>query len=240
MKFQDLTTLLEQDESIFKPRRVGDRLERQQQKQLRKVHDYINNGSKGDLDLRNTMLTTLPGGLHVDGNLILTGSKITHLPDDIKINGGLYLAKSQITRLPDNLKIDDLGLSMTQNITQLPRGLSVNRKIVCDVSRITYIPDDIQVGEEMSLMKAFNIKRLPDNLTLYELNIKYTKIESLPNNLTADSVSASGSLIKHIPPNNKIKRLIIYHTLLSKDPDIMSARSGEHNPKYPNIGTIFY
>lgn len=240
MEFNQLIKLLEQDEPIFKPRRVEDRLERQQQEQLRKVHDYIKNGSKGDLNLMNTMLTTLPGGLHVDGNLVLTGSKITHLPDDIKINGGLYLAKSEITRLPDNLKIDDLGLTMTKNITQLPRGLSVNRRIICDYSNIAYIPDDIQVGEEISLMKTFNIRHLPDNLTVYELNIKYTPIQSLPNNLTAHTVSCSGSTINHIPQNNKIKRLIIYNTLLSKDPDIMSARSGEHNHKYPNIGTIFY
>jgi len=65
MKFQDLTTLLEQDESIFKPRRVEDRLERQQQEQLRQVYDYIKNGSRGDLDLRKTVLTTLPEGLHI-------------------------------------------------------------------------------------------------------------------------------------------------------------------------------
>lgn len=240
MKFQDLTLLLEQDESIFQPRKIEDRNIRYDQQIQKQIQGYINNGSKGNLNLSKTPIKTLPEGLHVDGNLILTGSKITHLPDDIKINGGLYLSKSEITHLPDNLKIYDLGLTMTKNITQLPRGLSVNRRIICDYSNIAYIPDDIQVGEEMSLMKAFNIKRLPDNLTLYELNIKYTKIESLPNNLTADSVSASGSLIKHIPPNNKIKRLIIYHTLLSKDQDIMSAKSGEHNPKYPNIGTIFY
>jgi len=37
MKFQDLTQLLEQDESIFKPRRVEDRLIRHQQEYNKQI-----------------------------------------------------------------------------------------------------------------------------------------------------------------------------------------------------------
>ena len=238
MKFNDLTQLLEQDESIFIARRLKERVEQQRQEQLRIIYDYINNGSIGDLNLINTVLTTLPKGLHVGDNLFLMDSKIIHLPDDIKIKGGLYLRGSEIMRLPDNLKVDDLNISHTKNITQLPRGLSVNRRILCDFSNITYIPDDIWVKEMLTLTRT-PIKKLPDNLHVDELNIRYTdNIESLPNNLTAGTVAATGSKLKHIPQNNKIKKLIIYNTPLI-DPVIKATGDGEHNPKYPNIKRIY-
>ena len=46
----------------------------------------------GNLDLRNTGITTLPDNLTVGGGLNLCGTGITSLPDNLTVVGSLYLA----------------------------------------------------------------------------------------------------------------------------------------------------
>jgi hypothetical protein len=43
----------------------------------------------GDVDLRGTVIATLPENLTVGGNLDLRGTAITALPDHLKVGGGL-------------------------------------------------------------------------------------------------------------------------------------------------------
>ena len=57
----------------------------------KKIQQYIKDGSKGDLDLRNTPITSLPQGLTVGGDLNLMGTKITSLPQGLTVEGYLYL-----------------------------------------------------------------------------------------------------------------------------------------------------
>ena len=74
----------------------------------KKIQEYIKNGSKGTLDLRNTPIKQLPPNLtKVGGSLYLEGSKIEKLPDNLEIEGSLDLYHSSIKELPDNLKVLD-------------------------------------------------------------------------------------------------------------------------------------
>lgn len=65
---------------------------------IKKIQEYIKNGSKGDLDLMNTPITSLPDDLTVNGNLDLEGTPITSLPDNLKINGYLDLSNTPISK----------------------------------------------------------------------------------------------------------------------------------------------
>ena len=91
-----------------------------------KVYNYIENGSKGKLDLSNTDIKRLPNSLKkVGGNLWLNDTSITSLPDGLTVRGYLDLRNTPITSLPDGLTVGGgLDLSSTQ-ITSLPDGLIV-------------------------------------------------------------------------------------------------------------------
>ena len=106
MKLLDI--LLEQEKiKVLGPRRSKE--ERQKNHAIatqKQIQQYIKNGSKGDLDLANTPITSLPDNLtYVGGSLYLHGSKITSLPDNLEVKGHLALSETPITSLPDNLKV---------------------------------------------------------------------------------------------------------------------------------------
>ena len=61
---------------------------------------------KGNLDLPNTKITSLPDNLKVGGSLDLGNTPITSLPDNLKIGGYLDIANTSITSLPANLKVE--------------------------------------------------------------------------------------------------------------------------------------
>ena len=91
----------------------------------KKVQDYIDSRSQGDLYLANTQITSLPDNLKVGGGLYLGNTPITSLPDNLEVGGDLYLDNTQIASLPDNLKVDGyLNLGGTK-ITSLPDNLEV-------------------------------------------------------------------------------------------------------------------
>jgi hypothetical protein len=91
----------------------------------KKIQQYINGGSKKDLDLYNTPITSLPNNLKVGGNLDLYNTKITSLPNNLQVGRGLYLYNTPITSLPNNLKVGgNLDLNNTK-ITSLPNNLQV-------------------------------------------------------------------------------------------------------------------
>ena len=91
----------------------------------KKIQQYMKDGSKGDLNLDNTPITSLPQGLTVGGSLYLRNTNITSLPQDLKVEGYLDLSNTKITSLPQNLKVGgSLDLDNTL-ITSLPQGLTV-------------------------------------------------------------------------------------------------------------------
>jgi len=114
------------EENILIPRRSSEEREKNYKISIqKKIQQYIKDGSKGDLDLSDTPITSLPDNLKVGGYLDLSGTPITSLPDNLKVGGNLDLSGTKITSLPDNLEVGGyLDLSGTK-ITSLPDNLEV-------------------------------------------------------------------------------------------------------------------
>jgi hypothetical protein len=71
----------------------------------KKLQKYMKEGGKGDLDLENTPITSLPQGLKVGGYLDLGDTKIKELPQGLKVGGNLFLNNTPIEELPQDLKV---------------------------------------------------------------------------------------------------------------------------------------
>jgi hypothetical protein len=118
----------------------------------KKIQQYIKDGSKGDLDLFNTPITSLPYNLVVKGDLDLRDTLITSLPDNLKVGGNLYLDDTPITSIPDNLKVGgSLSLAYTK-ITSLPDNLTVGGYFSLISTKITSLPDNLTVEGSLYLM----------------------------------------------------------------------------------------
>ena len=92
-----LFDLLKENNKILIPRRSEE--ERNKNHIIivqKKIQQYIKNGNKGDLDLSDTPITTLPQGFIVKGDLNLSNTKITTLPKDLKVSGDLDLYNTPI------------------------------------------------------------------------------------------------------------------------------------------------
>jgi hypothetical protein len=63
---------------------------------------------KGDLDLRDSKITSLPKGLKIKGNLNLHRTNIEFLPEGLKVGGDLNLFRCQkLKSLPKGLEVGD-------------------------------------------------------------------------------------------------------------------------------------
>ena len=62
---------------------------------------------KGDLDLFDSKIKSLPEGLKVSGTLDLSYSKIISLPKGMEVGGTLFLHFSKLTSLPKGLEIGE-------------------------------------------------------------------------------------------------------------------------------------
>jgi len=60
---------------------------------------------KGDLDLSDTKITSLPQGLKVEGNLLTSDTKIKSLPQGLKVTVSLFISATKITSLPPDLEV---------------------------------------------------------------------------------------------------------------------------------------
>jgi hypothetical protein len=60
---------------------------------------------KGNLDLTDSKIKSLPEGLKVGGDLYLDGSYVKSLPKGLKVGGDLYLDGSSVHSLPKGLEV---------------------------------------------------------------------------------------------------------------------------------------
>jgi hypothetical protein len=127
-----LIDILKEIESnkILIPRRYEGRKEKLINLTNKKIQQYIKDGSKGDLHLVKTPITSLPNNLvKVGGYLSLSNTKITSLPDDLQIGGSFLLFNTKITSLPNNLKVvGKLDLSSSK-IDSIPNNLQIDGTI---------------------------------------------------------------------------------------------------------------
>jgi hypothetical protein len=93
------------ENKILVPLRVGERSKNYQIAIQKKVQQYVKDGGKGDLYLRDTPITSLPPDLKVGGDLDLEGSEITSLPSGLTVEGYLNLNETSIKSLPSDLSV---------------------------------------------------------------------------------------------------------------------------------------
>jgi hypothetical protein len=120
------------EENILVPRRSKEERSKNHLIAVQKqIQQHMKDGGKGDLDLSNTPIVSLPDGLEVGGTLNLRKTKITSLPDNLKV--GEYL-----------------DLSFTP-IAELPKGLEVGESLWLTNTRITSLPSDLKVKKYLNL-----------------------------------------------------------------------------------------
>jgi hypothetical protein len=154
----------------------------------KQIQQYIKNGSKGDLNLSDTKITSLPDNLKVEGKLDLFRAQITSFPNNLKVGGDLDLNSAKITSLPDNLKVGGTLYLSNTKITSLPDNLEVGDSLILFKAQITSLPDNLKVRGSLDLFNT-QITSLPDNLEVGgSLVLNNTQITSLPTDLAANSV----------------------------------------------------
>ena len=143
---------------------------------------------KGDLDLEESNITSLPEGLKVDDNLNLSSCKyLKSLPDNLKVGGELNLEGTNIKQLPKGLYVGDDIRLVGLEIKSLPKDLNVDGGL--DLGYCTdliSLPNNLKVGGYLSLYNT-KIKSLPKGLQVGEnLYLDYTMINTLPKDLQVD------------------------------------------------------
>jgi hypothetical protein len=108
---------------------------------------------KGDLDLTETNIKSLPNGLKITGNLILTETDMRFLPEGLLVGGHLDLYASKIDSLPKGLKVGgDLNIEGTY-IELLPRGLQVGGDLYLNDSDLHHSIDYNDSNELRDIVK---------------------------------------------------------------------------------------
>ena len=147
-----IQALLEQKKILVPRRSKEERAKNYSLIVQKKIQQYIKDGSKGNLDLRGTPITSLPDNLkYVGGDLNLYKSKITSLPDNLEYVGGdLKLLNSEIKSLPDNLKHVGGDLDLTgSKIKSLPDNLKVGRSLWISFTSIKSLPNNLKVEKNL-------------------------------------------------------------------------------------------
>jgi hypothetical protein len=141
------------ENKILVPRRSPE--ERQKNYQIalqKKIQQYIKDGGKGNLNLSDTPIQSLPPGFKVGRNLYLKDTPIQSLPNGLEVVGDLYLEDCKnLKSLPNDLKVGgSLDLSGT-SIQPLPDGLKVGGSLDLRGTPIQSLPDGLKVGGNLYL-----------------------------------------------------------------------------------------
>ena len=155
---------------------------------------------KGDLNLNNTPITSLPDGLRVGGDLYLYGTPITSLPNGLRVGGSLYLGRTPIRALPSGLQVGgDIDLD-DSSIESIPLDLQVGGNLNLPYTPIESLPAGLQVGGDLNLASS-QIKFLPQGFQVGgSLDIRDTRIKSLPTDLrVGGGLFLAGAPITSLP-----------------------------------------
>ena len=166
------------------------------------VQKYIDNGSKGDLNLDQVKsLTSLPDNLEVEGNLILRNTKIKALPNNLKVGGELDLLGTPIASLPNNLKVNgELNLLGT-SIRSLPSGLEVKGDLNLGWSGVESLPDDLKVGGNL-ILRSSNIVSISQLPLTMEVKGKITSY----NHFSEEEIRKYKNAARDVRVNKKLNK----------------------------------
>ena len=129
-----------------------------QDSKLTKLRDNL---TLNYLNVRNSLLTELPKGLKVNGDLDISNTDIMEIPDDCEFDS-LYMCNTRITRLRDNLILSDLWVD-NSFLEELPKNLVVFNMLKMSNKSITTLPNDCLVNRIHSKFDI-NDKRYKKNV----------------------------------------------------------------------------
>jgi len=178
---------------------------------------------KGDLDLENSNITSLPDGLMVYGTLDLYNCKqLISLPEDLYVSMNLDLAKTNITSLPDGLQVGGrLNLAYTK-ITSLPKNLDVGGELILnDCTELTSLPEGLEIQDNLYLSNCIKLTSLPKKIKVWDnLDLTGSAITFLPEGLEVGSeLLLDDTKITSLPKGLKVEWLSIYNTPLTEYSD---------------------
>ena len=113
------------------------------------------------LNVRNSLLTELPKGLKVNGDLDISYTDIMEIPDDCEFDS-LYMCSTRITKLRDNLTLSNLWID-NSFLKELPKNLVVFNMLKMSNKSITALPSDCLVNIIYSKFEI-NDKRYKKNV----------------------------------------------------------------------------
>jgi len=113
---------------------------------LKNIFDFLEKNDNKNKPFKWKLLNNVPlteYELTIKGNLDLDDSEIKTLPEDLQVNGFLSLAESDIESLPEGLSIGrSLNLSYCKEITSLPKGLEVGWNLNIRGTKLQKYTDD--------------------------------------------------------------------------------------------------
>lgn len=193
-------------ESILTSRRSASEREKNRYISVQKsIQQYINNGSKGDLDLSNLPFSNfkLPNNLmRVNGRLDLRNTDIYELPPTLYVER-LVLDECPIFKLSDNLTVKYmLSVSRCHNLLELPNFKTIGNTLQLNIdgSRIKVINDNIIVGNLSATYSR--LEEIGNNFRAYgTVDLSYThNLKHISSNFKASKwVNLSYSSISDIP-----------------------------------------
>lgn len=117
----------------------------------------------GDMDFRSSLITRLPLGLKVDGNLILEASNIKRLPKELKIKGVLDLRSTKLQSVPSDLFVGEMLILSKSGIRSLPEGLTIDGSLDLTFTQISSLPKNLTVKDNLFLTGS-KVRWLPEGL----------------------------------------------------------------------------
>lgn len=124
---------------------------------LKKIFDFIKKNDNRNVPFIWKLLNNEPfteEELNIKGNLELVDSKITSLPEGLKVGGWLNLTYSRIESLPEGLEVGgEVSLGYT-NITSLPDGFEVGGRLYLNETKITSLPKGLKVGGNLHITRT--------------------------------------------------------------------------------------
>lgn len=117
-----LLDILKDKEILVPLRSKEERTKNYQIATQKKIQQYIKDGGKGDLRLRNTPITSLPPNLNIGDSLELYGTSITSLPPGLTVKGYLDLGYTPVASLPPDLSVGGIlnlrGTPLSKSYTE--------------------------------------------------------------------------------------------------------------------------
>ena len=114
------------------------------------VDEYLQNYKKGDIILRGTSYTELPYGItNVKGNLDLRNSQVNSLPEGLVVTGYICIGDNPV-KLPEKFKAKTLMIDNVSSVEYVPKGADVETFLIDGAYSFSYYFEMIEQFPELA------------------------------------------------------------------------------------------